>query len=106
MGFKAEDFEKKMGECPKHGKQVMWLACKHVSKQTPNEIWLGPNRVAICPACSMLPVPSIEEELLVVCESCIKNKITDLLKKLDEKEDAGEKVRGLDVYREELQIPA
>ena len=33
MSFKAEDFEKKMGQCPRHGEQVLWLACKHVAKQ-------------------------------------------------------------------------
>ena len=60
MTFKAEDFDKKMGECPRHGEQVLWLACKHVAKGNPEEIWLGPNRIAICPACSMLPMTSIE----------------------------------------------
>jgi hypothetical protein len=35
MAFKAEDYEKKMGECPKHGEQVLWLACKHVGKGEP-----------------------------------------------------------------------
>jgi len=97
MAFKAEDHEKKMGECPKHGEQVMWLSCKHVGKETPKEIWLGPNRVAICPACSMLPVPSIEEQLLVTCAACIANKVTGLLDSLAEKEDPSERVRGLDV---------
>jgi len=79
MTFRAEDFEKKIGDCPKHGEQVLWLACKHVAKGQPDEIWLGPNRIAICPACSMLPTPSLEEELLVACEACIKGKIKNFL---------------------------
>jgi ssDNA-binding Zn-finger/Zn-ribbon topoisomerase 1 len=102
MAFKAEDYEKKMGECPKHGAQVLWLTCKHVGKGEPDEIWLGPNRIAICPACSMLPVSSIEEELLVACEACIKAKIKSLSGRLAEGEDIRDHVKGLDVYEKEL----
>jgi ssDNA-binding Zn-finger/Zn-ribbon topoisomerase 1 len=102
MAFKAEDHEKKMGECPKHGTQVLWLACKHVGKGEPKEIWLGPNRIAICPACSMLPVSSIEEELLVACEACIKAKIKRLSDRLPEGEDIRGHVKGLEVYEKEL----
>jgi len=102
MAFKAEDYEKKMGQCPKHGEQVLWLACQHVGKGDPKEIWLGPNRMAICPACSMLPVNSIEQELLVVCEACIKGKIKSLSDGLPEGADIHKYVNGLDVYEEEL----
>lgn len=102
MTSKAEDFEKKIGECPKHGEQVLWLTCKHVGKGEPKEIWLGPNRIAICPACSMLPVPSIEEELLVACQACIKGKIKRLSNTLPEGTDIRDYVKGLDVYEEEL----
>jgi hypothetical protein len=104
MTFKAEDHEKKMGECPRHGEQVMWLACRHVAKQEPKEIWLGPNRIAICPTCSMLPVASVEEQLLVACATCIKNKITDLLQRLPEETNPYERVKGLDVYEKELNV--
>jgi hypothetical protein len=104
MAFKADDFEKKMGECPRHGEQVLWLACKHVAKQAAKEIWLGPNRIAICPACSMLPVTSIEEQLLVACESCIRDKIQECIDGLPEGVDVDEHVRGLDVYGQELMI--
>ena len=104
MGFKAEDYEKKMGDCPKHGEQVMWLSCKHVAKQAPKEIWLGPNRIAICPACSALPVPSIEEELIVTCESCIKNKITECIDRQPEKAETGQCIKGMDVYAKELKL--
>ena len=104
MGFKAEDYEKKMGQCPRHGDQVMWLSCKHVAKESPGEIWLGPNRMAICPACSMLPVTSIEEQLIVACASCIKNKITDLLERIPKETSPNEAVKGLEVYAEELEI--
>jgi len=104
MTFKAEDYEKKMGECPKHGPQVLWLACKHVGKGEPDEIWLGPNRVAICPACSMLPVSSIEEELLVACEACMKEKVRRLADRLPEGEDIHDHVKGLDIYEKELLI--
>lgn len=102
MTFKADDFEKKMGECPRHGEQALWLACKHVGKGQPKEIWLGPNRIAICPACSMLPVPSIEEELLVACEACIKGKIKNLSGRLPDGADIHDYVKNLDVYEEEL----
>ncbi len=102
MTFKADDFEKKMGECPRHGEQVIWLACKHVAKGTPEQIWLGPNRVAICPACSMLPMPSIEEELLMACAACIKGKIKDFSDRLPEGASIHDFVKGLDAYEEEL----
>ncbi len=102
MTFKAEDFEKKMGECPRHGEQVLWLACKHVAKGSPDEIWLGPNRIAICPACSMLPVPSIEEELLVACEACIRGRIKNLEDRVPEGGSLQDLVKGLDVYEEEI----
>jgi hypothetical protein len=102
MTFKAGDYEKKMGECPRHGEQVLWLVCKHVGKEVPKEIWLGPNRIAICPACSMLPVNSIEEELLVACEACIKGKIKNLSGRLPEGADIHDYVKNLDVYEEEL----
>ena len=102
MTFKAEDFEKKMGECPRHGEQVMWLACKHVAKGNPKEIWLGPNRVAICPECSMLPMTSIEEELLIACEACLRGKIKDLSNRLPDGANIHDSVKGLDVYENEL----
>jgi hypothetical protein len=102
MSFKAEDFEKKMGACPRHGEQVLWLACQHIAKGSPREIWLGPDRIAICPACSMLPVPSIEEELLVACEACIRGKIKKLADRLPEDADIQDFVKGLDVYKEEI----
>lgn len=102
MTFKAEDYEKKMGECPRHGEQVLWLTCKHVAKGNPKEIWLGPNRVAVCPACSMLPVASIEEELLVACEACIRGKIKRFLDRLPGDANIHEYIKGLDVYKEEL----
>jgi hypothetical protein len=41
MTFKAEDFEKKTGDCPRHGEQVMWLGCRHVGKEIPKGILLG-----------------------------------------------------------------
>ena len=102
MTFMAEDFEKKMGTCPRHGEQVLWLACKHVSQGQPEEIWLGPNRIAICPACSMLPVPTIEEELLVACEACIRSKIKNVSDRLPEGANIHDYVKGLDVYEEEI----
>lgn len=102
MAFKAGDYEKKMGECPRHGKQVLWLACKHVGQGEPEEIWLGPKRIAICPACSMLPVTSIEEELLVACEACIKDKIKSLSDRLPEGADIHDYVKGLEVYEDEF----
>jgi hypothetical protein len=102
MTFKAEDFDKKMGECPRHGEQVLWLACKHVGKGEPKEIWLGPNRIAICPACSMLPVESIEDELLVACEACIRGKVKRLSKRLPEGANIHDYVKGLEVYEKEL----
>jgi hypothetical protein len=102
MTFKAGDFEKKMGECPKHGQQVLWLTCRHLGKGEPEEIWLGPNRIAICPACSMLPVNSIEEELLVACEACIKGKIKKLSERLPKGSDIHDYVKGLEVYEAEL----
>lgn len=102
MTFKAEDFEKKMGDCPRHGEQVLWLACKHVAKGAPEEIWLGPNRIALCPACSMHPVPSIVDELLVACEACIRGKIESFLDRLPEGADVHDFVKGLDVYEEEI----
>jgi len=102
MTFRAEDFEKKIGDCPRHGEQVLWLACKHVAKGQPDEIWLGPNRIAICPACSMLPAPSFEEELLVACEACIKDKIKNFLARLPEGASIRDFVKGLDVYEEEI----
>ena len=105
MAYKAEDFEKKMGECPRHGEQVLWLACKHVAKEEPKEIWFGPNRIAICPACSALPVPSIEEELIVACAACIKGKVKTLLEGLPEGADRDEHIKGLDVYEKELMTP-
>jgi hypothetical protein len=104
MTVKAEAFEKKMGECPRHGEQVLWLACKHVAKEPAEEIWLGPNRIAICPACSILPVNSIEEELLVACEACMKEKIKECIARMPEGADIQEHVRGLDAYEEELKI--
>jgi len=102
MTFKAEDFKKKMGDCPRHGEQVLWLACEHVAKGQPDEIWLGPNRIAICPTCSMLPVPSLEEELLVACEACIKGKIKNFLARLPKGASIHDFVKGLDVYEEEI----
>ncbi len=102
MTSKAEEYEKKWGTCPRHGEQVLWLVCKHVGKESPEEIWLGPNRIAICPSCSMLPVPSIEEELLVACEACVKGKIKDRLDSLPEGGSIHDVVKGLDVYEEEL----
>lgn len=102
MTSKAEDFEKKMGECSTHGEQVMWLICKHVAMEQPEEIWLGPNRIAICPTCSMLPVPSIEEELIVACEACIKGKIKDLSDRLPEDAKIQDFVKGLEVYEDEI----
>ena len=102
MSLKAEDFEKKMGECPRHGEQVLWLACKHVAKGNPEEIWLGPNRIAVCPACSMLPVESIEEELLIACEACIRRKIRNLENRLPEGGSIHNVVKGLDVYEDEI----
>jgi len=102
MSFKAEDYEKKMGECPRHGEQVMWLACKHVAKNEPKEIWLLPNRIAICPACSLLPVNSIEEELIMACAACIKGKVQGMSDRLTEGEDINDSVKGLDVYKEEM----
>jgi hypothetical protein len=104
MTFRAEDFEKKMGECPRHGEQVLWLACEHVAKGTPDEMWLGPNRIAMCPACSTLPVNSIEENLLIACEACIKAKIKNLSDRLPEGEDIRDHVKGLDVYEKELMV--
>jgi hypothetical protein len=102
MTFKAQDFEKKMGECPRHGEQVLWLACKHVAKQSPKEIWLGPNRIAICPSCSMIPASDIDNELIVACQACIKAKVERLLDTLGEGTDKYEVVRGLEVYEAEL----
>ena len=102
MTFTAEDFEKKMGDCPRHGEQVMWLACKHVVKGYPDEIWLGPDRIAICPACSKLPTSTLEEELLVACEACIRGKIQNLAKRLPEDSSLHDAVKGLDVYEEEI----
>jgi hypothetical protein len=52
----------------------------------------------------MLPVPSIEEELLVACEACIKAKIKRLSDRLPEGEDIRDYVKGLDVYEKELMI--
>ncbi len=102
MTFKAEDYEKKMGECPRHGKQVLWLACKHVAKEKPEKILLGPNRIAVCPACSALPVTSIEEELLVACEACVRDRIKSLLDKLPDGTDKYDYVNGLDIYEKEI----
>ncbi|MDY6836827.1 MAG: hypothetical protein SWH78_02535 [Thermodesulfobacteriota bacterium] len=102
MTFKAEDFDKKMGECPRHGEQVMWLACEHVAKGYPDEIWLGPDRIAICPACSMLPAPALEEELLVACEACIRGKIKSLSERLPEDSSLHDVVKGLEVYEKEI----
>jgi hypothetical protein len=102
MTYKAKDFEKKMGECPKHGEQVMWLGCKHVGKGFPKEIWLGPNRIAICPECAGLPEEQIEGELLMCCEACIKNKIKGLSDRLPKGAKIYDHVKGLDVYEEEL----
>jgi len=104
MAYKADDYEKKMGECPRHGEQVMWLACKHVAKQVPKEIWLGPNRIAICPACSMLPVDAIEEELLIACATCIRGKIKECLDNMPPDGKLEDRVRGLEVYKEELKL--
>lgn len=102
MTFKAEDYEKKMGECPRHGEQVMWLGCIHVGKGVPKEIWLGPNRIAICPECARLAQEQLEEELLVCCEGCIKNTIKALSHSLPEGVQLEDRVKGWDVYKEEL----
>ena len=102
MAYKAEDFDKKKGECPRHGEQVMWLGCKHIGKGFPENMLLGPNRIAICPECAGLPQDSLEEELLVCCEACIKSKIKGLKSRLPEDADIGDYVKGLDVYEEEL----
>ena len=100
--YKAEDFEKKMGECPRHGEQVMWLGCRHIGKGFPDEIWLGPNRIAICPECAGLPAEQIQEELLMCCEACIKNKIKALSDRLPKGARIYDYVKGLDVYEGEL----
>lgn len=102
MTFKAEDHEKKWGTCPRHGDQVLWLVCKHVGKGHPEEIWLGPNRIAICPACSMLPVDSIDEELVVACEACIRAKIKERMDTIPEGGSIHDVIKGLEPYEEEL----
>ena len=104
MTFEAGGFEKKMGECPRHGEPVLSLACRHMEKGPPEEIWLGSNRIAIGLACSTLPMPSIEEEFLVACVACIKPKIKRLSDRLPEGEDIRDRVKGLDVYEKELMI--
>ena len=102
MTFKAQDYEKKMGDCPKHGEQVMWLGCRHVGKGYPTGILLGPNRIAICPECAGLPSDEVAEDLLVCCAACIKGKIKNLKDRLPEDADIDDHVKGLDVYEEEL----
>jgi len=102
MTYKAGDYEKKMGECPRHGEQVMWLGCRHVGKGVPEEIFLGPNRIAICRACTALPDEQLAEELLMCCAACIKNKIKALSDTLPQGAKIHEYVKGLEVYEEEL----
>lgn len=102
MTYKAEDFEKKKGECPRHGEQVMWLGCRHVGKGLPKEIWLGPNRIAICSECAGLTQDRLMEEFLMCCEACIKNKIKGLGDRLPEGAKLGDYVKGLDIYEKEL----
>ncbi len=102
MSYKADDFEKKIGECPRHGEQVMWLGCRHVGKEIPKGILLGPNRIAVCPECAGLPSETIAEELLVCCAACIKGKIKNLKDRLPEDADIEDYVKGLDIYEEEL----
>jgi hypothetical protein len=102
MTFKAEDFEKKTGDCPRHGEQVMWLGCRHVGKEIPKGILLGPNRIAVCPECAGLPSDEVAEELLVCCAACIKGKIKNLKDRLPEDADIEDYVKGLDIYEEEL----
>ncbi|UCD86949.1 MAG: hypothetical protein JSV01_04045 [Desulfobacterales bacterium] len=102
MTYKADNYEKKMGECPRHGEQVMWLACKHVGKGYPKVILLGPNRIAICLECASFPSDQLAEELLVCCEACIKGKIKHLRESLPNGADLYNHVKGLDVYKEEL----
>jgi hypothetical protein len=102
MSYKTADYEKKKGECPRHGEQVMWLGCTHVGKGYPTGIFLGPNRIAVCPECAERSSDEVAEELLVCCAACIKGKIKDLRKRMPDDADIQDYVKGFDVYKQEL----
>jgi hypothetical protein len=64
------------GYCPEHGEVELWVACKHIVTGEAEEVWLEPNKIAICTRCGIKAVETIPRgDLGIICEQCLKQRL-------------------------------
>lgn len=59
--------------CKKHGDVAVWIVCKHVGDGEANTIIFSENQDALCFACAHNFKNLTEQDVVGMCEECLKD---------------------------------
>lgn len=84
------------GYCKKHGDVPLWIVCKHVGYGKAENIVISPDQDALCFECSEKREQLTQEDIVAMCDGCLKDFVSRLLKKAGSYENITNVVRGIE----------
>jgi hypothetical protein len=70
--------DRQRGRCNKHGPVTAWTACRHIATGKAEDVILETSDTALCFYCASQLYELDIDDLVLVCEECLKNFIRKL----------------------------
>jgi len=86
----------KNGYCKTHGNVQLWVVCKHVFNDTAKNMVISQDGEALCFECLGRVKSLVMDDLITICDSCLRTSVKRLIKKVDKDKDIRNLVIGLE----------